>query len=212
MPWIAVFVLGAGAAFVGHWLASRAEKDYGKGSGPGNAPLIPPLKAGVKMSTLQAQGKVLADKWGVIFNVPPAWVMSIMDLESGFHPEAKNLTERALPLGGAWGLMMVTLNTAKGIGNELRTFANPDVQRLLQKWTGKGEDLLDPELGSMFGSYYLSKLYREFHTFPLVSAAYQQGPGAIRKAIAGGKRIPEDLPPHGKEYVMLAGSRLGKYA
>ncbi len=143
-------------------------------------------------------------KWGRILGAPAELIDTITSIESSFYPQTQNMTERAVPLGGAWGPMQVTLTTAKGIAAALAKNPNAEVQETLARWTGQGPDLYDPALGMLFGVSYLAKLWKKFQDFTLAAAAYQQGPGKITKMLAAGQAIPEELPPHGKQYVAMA--------
>lgn len=55
---------------------------------------------------------IYAKKYGV----SAALIASIIQIESGFNQGAKNLTGGDLERGGAWGLMQMTLKTAKNLG------------------------------------------------------------------------------------------------
>lgn len=147
-----------------------------------------------------------------VFGVPVELGNAIASIESSYHPQCVNQTTRAVPLGGAWGPMQVTLTTAKGIAERLAKNPNPLVQATLKKWTGKGKDLFDPEVGVMFGMEYLGRLWREFKTFERTAAAYHQGPQKIRNMIAAGQAIPQMLPPKGKAYVAMATKARGAVA
>lgn len=150
----------------------------------------------------------LAVKWGDLFGIPPDFAVRIASIESAFHPQTKNMNERAAPLGGAWGPMQVVLVTAKDIAAKLYGSNNPVVLATLNRaWHGAGSDLFDPDLGMMMGTWYLAQLYHEFQAWPLVAAAYQQGPGKVRSVLKKGataSTISSYLPPHGREYVAMA--------
>lgn len=172
--------------------------------------------SGSKGSAAEGAIAVLARKWGGVFGVPEAIIMTIASIESSFHPDTVNLSERAVPLGGAWGPLQVTLTTAKGIAKSLAGSSSADVRATLARWDGTGEGLngLDHlDVGVMFGAYYLGKLVKEFGPdIALVSGAYQQGPGKIRQVLAAGGTVPDSLPEHGKAYVTSALERYGRYA
>jgi soluble lytic murein transglycosylase-like protein len=153
----------------------------------------------VKGSKQQALIATIANKWGPILGVPPDFIMAIAKVESGFYPNATNLTGGDLKRGGAWGAMQVTLQTAQSIARNLSASSNPQVQAAMLRWTGKGPELLDPELGILFGSSLLSSLIKIFgRDLALVAAAYNRGTGAVKAMIAAGK------PPGQLAYVEKA--------
>jgi Transglycosylase SLT domain len=145
-------------------------------------------------------------KWtGIFTSAKPDLVLTIMRLESNFTPTEVNQTERALPGGGAWGVMQVLKTTADGIAQQLRSNGNPEVQKTVKKYDGTGQSVLDPDVGSLFGTYYLDRLAREFNgDFNVVVAAYQAGPGHVKKALAEGKAYDAYLGPLNHQYVAAA--------
>lgn len=145
----------------------------------------------------------LAVKWGQIFGVPPSWIVSHAWVESTNHPRAMN------PDGPAWGLMQFKLPTAVDVGNLLRKLVKncrgqaesedcpptiDEVARVLKSWRGRGEDLFHPELAVMFGAFYIRHLMRRLGEAgtdqKIVAAAYNQGRGAVMKALRAGKLTP----------------------
>lgn len=166
---------------------------------------IPRIGNGAYPETIRA----LAVKWGKIFNVPPSWIVSHAWVESKNRPKAMN------PDGPAWGVMQMKLPTAKDTAASLASFvrkskkgnlslSDPHVQcspdelalisRLLKQWHGNGDDLFNPELAMMFSVYYLSVLINRLGEYgadqKLVAASYNQGRGAVMKAIRAGKLTP----------------------
>lgn len=155
--------------------------------------------------------RALAEKWGRIWGVPSGFVLTIMKIESAFRPGVSNTNERAMKLGGAWGLMAMTLTTARGLVPQVQQAAagkdqitKTHVAAALSHWNNSGQSLLDPELNTCLGAFFLAKLYREFKTLRLVAAAYHQGAGKVRQLQATSKAIPAALPPLGREYVARA--------
>jgi soluble lytic murein transglycosylase-like protein len=167
---------------------------------------------GSKGTSQEVLLRQLAAKWAAVFGVPLDLVLSIIYLESGWKPQSVNTSDRAQVLGGAWGAMQVTKSTADGVVARLRKHPSPDVAVTLRRWTGKGADMYDPDLGVMLGTAYLGQLWQEFGDFILAAAAYHQGPGKIRTMRRLGQAIPAELPPYGKQYVVLATAARAKVA
>lgn len=149
------------------------------------------------------EAKVLANKWAGVFpRVSPETVLTIIGIESSFKSDAVNTNDRAMARGGAWGYMQMTLDTAIDLMPQM-----PKALAVIGKWNGTGASLLDPDLNVALGTFYLDRLAREFKDFDLTVAAYQQGPGNIRKSMAAGlskAQILERLGEHGKQYVLMA--------
>lgn len=151
----------------------------------------------------KAQGQIaaLARKWGTAFGVPWDWIMGIAKVESGYRPGARSSAASDATRGGSWGAMQVSLKTAQGIAADLAKSDSPSVRATLGRWHGLGSDLLDADVGVMFGSYYLRKLRSSgLGDFAQVAAAYNQGAGRVQKLLAAGQ-FPGGLTPHGKDYV-----------
>jgi len=169
--------------------------------------------AAVVSKPAPALARTLANKWGAVWGVPAGFLLTIMKIESSFRPGLFNTNERAMKLGGAWGLMAMTLSTAKGLEPQIRAAAaaqttsavnRAHILAAVGRFNGTGQSLLDADTNACFGSFFLAKLYREFKTLDLVAAAYHQGAGKVREMQKAKKAIPEQLPPFGKEYVARA--------
>lgn len=160
----------------------------------------------------QGLALALAQKWGPVFGAPVPLIMTIMDIESSFRPGVKNTNARAMKLGGAWGLMAMTLSTAKSIAAQLRGHANPLVVSTLSRWDGTGPGLLNPDINVMMGAHELGRDYAEFRDPYLTAGAYHQGRGKIRELVKAGKPIPASLPPFGRQYVTDAIRKFPRYA
>lgn len=140
----------------------------------------------------------LAAKWGKVFGVPAAMILTIMDMESDFvldHPPNMD----AKSGGGAWGGMQILLTTAAEQGNKLRESKlaqDPTVKATLSKWHAIPSELMDPDINTMLGTYYMSNIMKNygFKTMDKLAAAYNQGPGALKKHLAdGGSMANYDL-------------------
>ena len=144
--------------------------------------------------------RALAEKWGPVFGVDPSWVISHAYVESSNRPGVYN------PRGNAWGLMQLKPGTAADVVRWLKAAGlrkDPQVAKVLKTcWHGDGEDLLNPELNLMFGTFYLSHIKRQFEQMfgrgdhEVVAAAYNQGPGAVRKLLRKGDFEPTEPMQH----------------
>jgi soluble lytic murein transglycosylase-like protein len=143
--------------------------------------------------------RALAEKWGPIFEVEPSWIISHCFVES---------TNRPIPVpqrGPARGLMQLRPATATDIVRWIKRsdFAKDKrvVDVLSSSWRGQLDDLENPELNLMLGTFYIRhiKKFLEEHFGELeneqevVAAAYNQGPGAVQKAMRSGTFVP--TPP-----------------
>jgi soluble lytic murein transglycosylase-like protein len=138
--------------------------------------------------------RALAAKWGPVFDVDTSWIVSHCYVESSCNPLDYN------PRGNAWGLMQIKPPTAEDIVRWMKATGaskNPRVREVLEtSWRGQGEDLWNPELNVMLGTFYLAYIKRDFEKkfgrgdHEIVAAAYNQGPGAVRKALRSGEFIP----------------------
>jgi hypothetical protein len=162
--------------------------------------------------------EALAEKWGKIWGVPKSFIQTIASIESSFVPAKSNTSERAIKLGGAWGLMQVTYASAQDLVRQAK--ASPqakewtEIKRILRKkWHDDGPDLLDPELNVMLGSYFLSRLFREFRDIDKVAAGYHAGAGGVRSALReGGDKWKRLLGPYSRTYISMAETAFPKFA
>lgn len=96
------------------------------------------------------------------YGVDPDLALRVVKQESGFNPNA-------VSKAGAGGLMQLMPATAKDLGLN-------------------GQDRFDPEKNVDAGMRYLSKQIKDFGDVGLGLAAYNAGPGNVRKA---GNQVPQ---------------------
>lgn len=154
--------------------------------------------------------KALAEKWGPIFGVDPSWIITLAYIESSYIPDRMNPKAKT----GAWGLMQVKFSTALDILRRLKkapVFKNEKVQKCLKTyWRGQDHDLLNPDLNIMLATFYLALIRKEFgDDFVAAAYAYNQGPGAARKAKKLASTAPvtpfsSNLNAGGQHYVASA--------
>ncbi len=151
-----------------------------------NMPITNEHLAHLNDSPYPETASALAEKWGPLFNVSPGWVRSHIFVESTNRPLAHNKT------GGAFGFMQLKVPTATDIVRWMKASGLSKDGRvaatLKRCWRGQGEDLLNPDLNVMLGTFYLGYLKKKFGSdHDLVSAAYNQGPGALNRALKAQK-------------------------
>lgn len=177
-------------------------------------PITPELtKRLIKDRSYPQTVRALAEKWGPLLDVDPSWIVAHCFVESSNKPLVYN------PAGKAWGLMQLKLPTATDMVARIKSLAaeEPKVKAVLVKnWRGQGEDLLNPELNLMLGTFYLGLIRDKFKEkfdrgdHEIVAAAYNQGPGAVRKALKSGKFQPTSEMQH---YIAkIAEAKAGGYA
>lgn len=161
------------------------------------------------------------DLWRELFpRAPTSVCLTLMEIESSFIPTAHAVpTPEALARGvhpaGAWGLLQLLQPTAADMVKRARRVPNlPRVAlETLATWDpARPECLTAPSLGSMLGVCYLDRLAERFgpELDPL-AAAFHNGPGFLRDFFAAGKKIPGDMPPKGRAYVVRARQVWPKY-
>lgn len=115
----------------------------------------------------------------------PVEIQYLSIVESGLDPKIKSRV-------GAMGLWQFMPATGRMYG----VHVNPDI-----------DDRMDPELSTVAAAKYLKSLHRMFGNWELALAAYNCGPGNVRKAIrrSGGKKtfwqIYNYLPRETRGYV-----------
>ena len=96
------------------------------------------------------------------FDVPVATVLAVIRTESGFR-------EDAVSAAGAMGLMQLLPETFLWISEE-KLCERYEIRRITE-----------PNVNIRYGTYYLSYLYRRFGDWSVALAAYNAGPGNVRK-------------------------------
>ena len=91
------------------------------------------------------------------YNVSAALIKGVMKQESGFNPNSRSGA-------GAVGLMQLLPGTAAGMG-----------------WSSREGPLTSPSISIKYGTKYLRDQLSAFHSTKLALAAYNAGPGAVRK-------------------------------
>jgi len=187
-----------------------------------------PKKPAAKLPAEFDRVKMLASKWCRKFSVPLPLALMIAQIESSFRPGLFNVNERAMKLGGAWGVVAMTLQTGAGkvaqIRGNAQLMADPEIAVTLSRWnpgateaavkslitakntaelTRLAQPLLDPDLCLLLGVYMLSGLWYKYKDHLKVAAAYHSGSGTVDKGIAAGN-FAANLGPAGKEYVSRA--------
>jgi soluble lytic murein transglycosylase len=106
--------------------------------------------------------KDIINKFSKHYNIDPLLVTSVIKEESNFNEKARSRS-------GAMGLMQIMPATAKDLCNEL------EIKNF------KIQDLEDPEINIHIGTYYLSKLLKEFDGKKILAlAAYNAGMGKTK--------------------------------
>ena len=175
---------------------------------------------GVKpISVATARGWV--ETWRETFRrVPTSVCLTLMEIESSFRPDAHAVpSAEALARGvhpaGAWGLLQLLQPTAADMVRKLTRFPGlPRIAReTIDMWDPRNPACLAaPSLGSLLGVVYLDHLAERFGPgLDQLAAAYHNGPGFLRDFLAEGKRIPEDMPPKGRAYILRARRVWPKY-
>ncbi|MFP4391770.1 MAG: transglycosylase SLT domain-containing protein [Desulfohalobiaceae bacterium] len=108
-------------------------------------------------------------------NLDQAWILALIRQESAFMQDASSSA-------GALGLMQIMPTTGQDIANRLgEKFSHP-----LQ--------LLHPETNIRYGTFYLHKQLESFQgNLILASAAYNAGPGNVRRWLNSRGRLPSEI-------------------
>lgn len=125
----------------------------------------------------------LVDKAAEKYSVPRSLIYAIMRTESGFDPQV-------VSKAGARGLMQVMPTTARSLQSPRRN------------WVPTEQDLHDPSVSIHYGVQYLAQLLRQFSNELAVIAAYNAGPGVVRRWMENGKDWDKKIPfPETRAYL-----------
>lgn len=168
----------------------------------------------------QATARGWVQVWREIVPRAPASVcLTLMEIESSFRPDAHApATPEAIARGvhpaGAWGLLQLLQPTANDMVRKLSRMQLPRVAaEALSLWDpAHPRCLTSPALNSLLGVAYLDHLAERFGPgLEVLAGAYHNGPGFMRDHLAAGRRVPEDMPPKGRAYVLRAQRVWPKY-
>ncbi len=109
------------------------------------------------------------------YSVEPELVLAVMQTESGFKPSAVSYR-------GALGLMQIMPSTARYLAKELE-LGHID-----------NASIHNTNLNVELGTYYISKLKRQFGDLDSVLLAYNYGPSRYASSIREGKRLVNSYP------------------
>ncbi len=128
-------------------------------------------------------------RWAGTYGVDPYLVLAVIREESGFSPAAVSSSD-------ARGLMQLLPSTARWIAEE---------KLRIPYWEA---DLFSPDFNIRLGTWYLRHLLDQFGgDVAWAVAAYNGGPGNLRRWTAGGVQTPGELPallrsPETREYLV----------
>ncbi|WP_457680247.1 transglycosylase SLT domain-containing protein [Thermovibrio sp.] len=105
----------------------------------------------------------------VLYPNPPLFKNDLVSLAIARQESLFEL--RALSRTGAIGLMQIMPSTGKEIARRLKVKGF------------KVSDLYKGDVNYRFGSYYIHSLLKRFKLFPLAAAAYNCGPGRVKRAL-----------------------------
>lgn len=103
----------------------------------------------------------IVKKYSKEYNVPEYIILSIINIESSFDPEA-------VSVDGAMGLMQMLPSTFTWLSSFEHLNENLPT-----------ESLFDPDVSIRYGTYYLKYLFEKFYNWETVYAAYNGGEGNI---------------------------------
>ncbi len=115
-------------------------------------------------------------RWAGVYEVDPYLILAVIREESGFSPTAVSSSD-------ARGLMQLLPSTARWIAEDKL------------KIPYREADLFSPDYNIRLGTWYLRHLLDQFEgDLAWAVAAYNGGPGNLRRWTAGGTTTPGDLP------------------
>ncbi|MGI5959308.1 MAG: lytic transglycosylase domain-containing protein [Massiliimalia sp.] len=110
----------------------------------------------------------LVEKYAEQYGVDENFVYAVIKTESGFEPNARSEND-------AKGLMQITEDTFHWIGTKLDS-------EISSQYTH--DDMFQPEVNIMYGTFLLSYLEQEFGDDRVVLSAYHAGRGAANQWLA----------------------------
>ena len=172
------WVRSIGLPLLGFLAACAQSTGTGRGSRPPQASTIP-ADAGFKPSEIERIERVqpIVQETSSEFGIEAELINAMIWVESRFQTRAKGPS-------GSRGLMQLMPATSRSLAKQLGVQNRP----------------YDPEFNIRAGSYYLSKMRDRFGDPWLAVAAYQAGPGNVRKWLKAG-RDREDFPDFSQAYV-----------
>ena len=102
------------------------------------------------------------EKYSAEYNIPEYIIYAIINVESGFDPDAAS--------GEANGLMQIAPATFKWLTSAEHLNENLSAAKVY-----------DPETNIRYGCYYLRYLFKKFYNWNTVFAAYNAGEGRVTK-------------------------------
>jgi hypothetical protein len=127
-----------------------------------------------------------AVKYARLFGVPASLVLAVMAV-NGWKPGIHIPNSR----GGAWGIMTMTLATAKDLTSRFPGVAKTAWPR----FNGQGESLRDLETNVALGAYHMSLQWKKWKRWSVAALSYYTGAGRMAVIVkpTGGK-LPAKLP------------------
>ncbi len=165
LPWgsIGIGAGAAGALAVLWWLSARSSSSEAP-----SAPIVPESSA---QATRRARWMPIFRAAAARYGVPLAWLLAIARKETGFANLRSAPGARDDELGGAWGPMQVTSETARTLGFHPSASLETRGRAILA----------DPARGIELGARYVAELAAELGAdLAAIAAAYNAGPGRVR--------------------------------
>lgn len=103
------------------------------------------------------------EKYSEEYNIDENFIYSVIKTESGFNPDAESNV-------GAVGLMQLMPIAYEEVNNKIENDLELEYS-----------DMYTPEYNIMYGSWYLSYLYKQFGSYELTIAAYHAGMTEVQR-------------------------------
>lgn len=108
------------------------------------------------------------EKYSQEYNIDENFIYAVIKTESGFNPDAKSNV-------GAVGLMQLMPIAYREVDSKIESDLELEYS-----------DMYNPEYNIMYGSWYLSYLYKQFGSYELTIAAYHAGMTEVRNWLDNG--------------------------